>query len=118
MRGARLLQLAFLLAFLLALPLLAQAPTDNVLTNADIVKMMKAGVPESIILREIQMSNTDFATSPAALIELKKQGRVGEDSGRGPRQPNGHKPARAGTAGDTARCRASGGAGPSPSALP
>ena len=74
MRGTRLLHLAFLLAFLLALPLVAQAPTDNVLTNADIVKMMKAGLPESIILREIRMSNTDFATSPAALIELKKQG--------------------------------------------
>jgi len=74
MRGARLLQLAFLLVFLLALPLLAQAPTDTVLTNADIVKMMKAGLPESIILREIQMSRTDFGTSPAALIELKKQG--------------------------------------------
>ena len=59
MRGTRLLQLAFLLAFLLALPLVAQAPTDNVLTNADIVKMMKAGLPESIILREIQMSRTD-----------------------------------------------------------
>lgn len=74
MRGARLLHLTALLTFLLVLPVLAQAPTDNVLTNADIVKMMKAGVPESIILREIQMSNTDFATSPAALIELKKQG--------------------------------------------
>ena len=74
MRGARLLQLTGLLTFLLALPGLAQAPTDQVLTNADIVKMMKAGLPESVILREIQMSNTDFATSPAALIELKKQG--------------------------------------------
>jgi hypothetical protein len=74
MRGTRLLQLAFLLAFLLALPLVAQAPTDNVLTNADIVKMMKAGFPESIILREIQMSSTDFSTSPSGLIELKKQG--------------------------------------------
>jgi hypothetical protein len=74
MRGARLLQLTVLLTFLLALPGLAQAPTAQVLTNADIVKMMKAGLPESVILREIQMSNTDFATSPAALIELKKQG--------------------------------------------
>ena len=74
MRGTRLLQLAFLLGFLLALPLLAQAPTDTVLTNADIVKMVKAGLPASIIVREIQMSRTDFATSPAALIELKKQG--------------------------------------------
>ena len=74
MRGSRLLQLAFLLAFLLALPLLAQAPTGNVLTNADIVKMVRTGLPESIIVREIQMSRTDFATSPSALIELKKQG--------------------------------------------
>jgi len=74
MRGTRLLQLAFLLVFLLALPLIAQAPTDNVLTNADIVKMMKAGLPESIILREIHLSRTDFSTSPSALIELQKQG--------------------------------------------
>ncbi len=74
MRGARLLHLIFLLTFLLVLPVLAQAPTDQALTNADIVKMMKAALPESVILREIRMSNTDFATSPAALTELKKQG--------------------------------------------
>jgi hypothetical protein len=74
MRGARLFHFICLLAFSLAIPLVAQAPTDNVLTNADIVKMMKAGLPENIILREIQMSRTDFATSPSALIELKKQG--------------------------------------------
>jgi hypothetical protein len=74
MRGARLLHLTVLMTFLLALPVLAQAPTDQVLTNADIVKMMKAGLPEGIILREIQMANIDFATSPAALIELKRQG--------------------------------------------
>jgi hypothetical protein len=76
MRGARLLQSIFLLALLLALPaqFLAQAPTDHALTNADIARMMKAGIPESIIVREIQMSRTDFGTSPAALIELRKQG--------------------------------------------
>jgi hypothetical protein len=76
MRGARLLQSIFLLALILALPVpfLAQAPTEHALTNADIGRMMKAGVPESIIVREIQMSRTDFGTSSAALIELKKQG--------------------------------------------
>ena len=74
MRGTRLLQLSFLLALTLALPLLAQAPTDNVLTNADVVRMVKAGIPDSIIEREIQMSRTDFGTGPAALIELKNQG--------------------------------------------
>src|SRR5208337_2850267 len=74
MRGARLLQLTLLLAFSLTLPLLAQAPTDNVLTNADVARMVKAGIPESIIVREIQMSRTNLGTSPSALIELKNQG--------------------------------------------
>jgi len=76
MRVARLVQLTFLLAFSLGFPVrfMAQVPTDNVLTNADIVKMTKAGLSESIILREIQISRTDFSTSPAALIELKKHG--------------------------------------------
>jgi hypothetical protein len=76
MRGARVVQVTLLLAFSLGFPVrfLAQAPSDNVLTNADIVKMTKAGLSESIILREIQISRTDFSTSPAALIELKKHG--------------------------------------------
>lgn len=74
MRSARLGQLIFLLMFLLVLPIFAQAPTDYALTNADIVKMVKAGLPENIIVREIQASRTNFGTSPSALIELKKQG--------------------------------------------
>jgi hypothetical protein len=76
MRGARLLRSIFLMALLLTLParFLAQAPTDHALTNADIARMIKAGIPESIIVREIQMSRTDFGMSPAALIELKNQG--------------------------------------------
>jgi hypothetical protein len=70
------LRLSFLLVLLLALPVpfLAQVPNDKALTNADIATMVKAGVPESIIVREIQMSRTDLGTSPAALIELRKQG--------------------------------------------
>ena len=72
---ARLLRLDLPVGFLAGrFPLSAQAPTDNALTNADIAKMVKAGLPESIIVREIQMSRTNFGTSPAALIELKKQG--------------------------------------------
>jgi hypothetical protein len=74
MRSARLGQLIFLLMFLLVLPIFAQAPADYALTNADIVKMVKAGLPEDIIVREIQASRTNFGTSPSALIELKKQG--------------------------------------------
>ena len=76
MRGARLVQLTALLAFLLALPVqfLAQSPADNALTNADIVRMMKAGIPESVIVRKIQISRPDFGTSANELIELKNQG--------------------------------------------
>ncbi len=74
MRRARLVQLILLLILLLVLPTFAQAPTDDVLTNADIVKMVKAGLPDSIIVREIQTSRTNLGTSPTALIELKKQG--------------------------------------------
>jgi hypothetical protein len=36
--------------------------------------MLKAGIPESIIIRKIQMSETNFHTGASALIELKKQG--------------------------------------------
>ncbi len=76
MRGIHQIGLALRLTLLLALsvPCLAQASGDNVLTNADIVKMMKAGLPESIIVREIHMARSRLATTPAALIQLKKQG--------------------------------------------
>lgn len=75
MRSARRLQLTILMFLLLALPAasLAQAPAEDTLTNSDIVRMVKAGIPESIILREIQGSETNFVTSANALIELKKQ---------------------------------------------
>ena len=63
--------LAILLA--VAMPCLAQAPGNALLTNADIVKMVKAGLPESVIMRKVQMSESNFVTSPDALIELKRQ---------------------------------------------
>jgi len=59
---------------LLSVSALAQAASENILTNADVVKMVKAGLPETIILREIQLSRTNFAATPAALIELKRHG--------------------------------------------
>jgi hypothetical protein len=75
MRGAHLHQLMLLvLSLALAVPALAQAPSESPLSNADVAKMLKAGIPESIILRKIQTSETDFHTGAGALIELKKQG--------------------------------------------
>ncbi len=75
MRGAGLLQLAFLAVMLaVPVPFWAQASADNALTNADIIRMVHAGLPESIIVRKIQISRTNLSTSAAALIELKNQG--------------------------------------------
>lgn len=43
------------------------------MTNADVVEMVTAGLPESTIVLAIQQSQTNFDTSPKALILLKKQ---------------------------------------------
>jgi hypothetical protein len=52
------------------------APLPNApasLTNADVVKMVKAGVPESVIVRTIQISEPSFSITPDSLIALKHQ---------------------------------------------
>ena len=76
MRSTYQLRFALVLMFVVAFAAscLAQAAGDAGLTNADIVKMMKAGIPESIIVREIRMSGAQLSTTPSALIQLKKQG--------------------------------------------
>ncbi len=76
MRGAYWIRFAILMTCLLALSIacVAQAPNNCALTNADIVKMMRAGLPESIIVREIRMSGGALNASPDALIQLKKLG--------------------------------------------
>lgn len=73
MRCAEYGRTIFLLAMLaaLAVPTVAQNPAVVRLTNSDIVKMVNAGIPESVIVREIQVSETNFNISPDALINLK-----------------------------------------------
>ncbi len=44
------------------------------LTNADVVKMVKAGVPESVVISSIQSSATEFDLNPYALVSLQKAG--------------------------------------------
>lgn len=48
--------------------------TQKPITNADIVNMTKQNFDASLIVKDIQSSNTDFDTSPQALIELKNAG--------------------------------------------
>jgi len=57
---------------LFALPALAQNQTERPLTNADIVKMANAGIPENVIVREIEVMGKNFVTTPDELISLKK----------------------------------------------
>jgi len=53
----------------------AQEKTDNtVLTNSNIIELVKAGLSESIILAKIKNSKSEFDTSSSALIKLKENG--------------------------------------------
>jgi hypothetical protein len=46
----------------------------KLVTNADIVSMIRAGLPESTIILAIRQGPSGFDISPTALIELKNQG--------------------------------------------
>ncbi len=59
-----------LLALLLALPLFAA----EVMTNADVVKLVKAGLSADTIVAKIAASQTKFDTSTDALVALAKDG--------------------------------------------
>ncbi len=49
-------------------------PAPSLLTNAEIVQMIKTGFAEEIILKAIQLSETRFDTSVTALLEMKNAG--------------------------------------------
>lgn len=52
---------------------MAQQP-KKALSNADVIAMVKAGLPENTVILAIQQGPTDFHTSALKLIELKNQG--------------------------------------------
>lgn len=56
------------------LPAPCNAEATKALTNADVVQMVKAGLPESTILLSIKSAPADFKTAPTDLIALKKSG--------------------------------------------
>lgn len=51
-----------------------QRASAQVLTNADIVRMVQAKLSDAVIISEIQNSTCQFDTSPNALIQLKQAG--------------------------------------------
>lgn len=65
------------LATVLLLSLLTGAlsgQSSKTLTNADIVKMVKGGLPESVVVSAIQSSPAKYDISPDALLALQKDG--------------------------------------------
>jgi hypothetical protein len=48
-----------------------QLPSPVILTNGDVLRLFKAGIPADIIVAKIKNSQTKFDTSPDALIALK-----------------------------------------------
>lgn len=66
---------AGILAMILGVaPALFSQQPQKPLTNADVVKMVKGGVSESIVVSTIQSLPSQFDTSPDALISLHKAG--------------------------------------------
>lgn len=52
----------------------SMAASAATMTNADVVKLLEAQMPESVILQSIASSTTKFDTSANALIALKNKG--------------------------------------------
>jgi hypothetical protein len=80
MRITKLLLVALLLANLSLGPLATGThaavrrtppPQSAVLTNADVLMMLKMGLSSEVIIAKIKVSNCSFDTSPTALQELK-----------------------------------------------
>lgn len=66
------------LVALVALPLLAAPreearPREEVMTNADVVALVRAGLSEEVILSKIAVSPSEFDISTDAILDLKRQ---------------------------------------------
>ena len=67
--------MAVLVAIVAVLPALgAQQAQKPALTNADVVKMVQAGLSESVVVATIQANPGNYDTSPDGLIALQKAG--------------------------------------------
>lgn len=63
-----------LLASVLAPPVVGPAAAQEVLTNEAVVSMVKAGLPDSVIIAKIRSSPTKFDLRTDALVALKQAG--------------------------------------------
>jgi hypothetical protein len=71
--------IAFTIGLALALTLAGGGPerfasAQEVLTNESVINMVKAGLPESVIVQKVQSGSKKFDTSTDGLIKLKRAG--------------------------------------------
>lgn len=62
------------LGLLLALTLVVTPALAAPITNADVIKLLEAGMPEEVVLQAIATGEPKFNTSSDALVQLKKKG--------------------------------------------
>lgn len=62
------------LGLVAALALCAAPALAAPITNADVIKLLEAGMPEEVVLQAIQSGEPKFNTSSDALVLLKKKG--------------------------------------------
>jgi hypothetical protein len=65
---------SLIISLALVCPAVTARQQKKALTNADVVAMVKAGLPENTVVLAIQQGPTDFDISAQALIQLKNQG--------------------------------------------
>src|SRR5215472_6483480 len=75
LKGKWVLQMLLMLAMCAQLsPMLVAQEATKPLSNADVVNMVKAGVPQSVIISSIQSRPVKFDLSPAGLAVLVRNG--------------------------------------------
>ena len=75
MRAGKLWAMAALIGLVgIASALWAQQAQKAPLTNADVLKMVQAGLSESVVVATIQANPANYDTSPSGLIALQKAG--------------------------------------------
>ena len=74
MKHPLVITLLFTLVFSSVTPALARQDTIGGLTNQDILTMVRAKLPSSVIIEKINTSTCAFDTFPSVLAELKYKG--------------------------------------------
>ena len=72
--GPRAISALFAVFAIVASYSLASAQDSSALTNEDVIKLVKAGLPSAVVLAKISSSRTDFDTSVDALVALSAEG--------------------------------------------